>query len=81
MEAMYTIVDEEASHWRNIGKHLGLNDRDIISIEKRYGDRTREKCMHTLYKWRHMVTLNEYKISNLVMALRQCGLNNVAGKF
>ena len=79
MEAMYTIVDEESSHWRNIAKHLGLTDRDILGIERRYGDRTREKCMHMLYKWRHMVTLNDYKISNLVKALRSCGLNNVAG--
>ena len=54
---------------------------DIASIESKFGGRTREKLMHALYKWRYMVPLSEYKIANLVMALRSSGLAKTAGKY
>ena len=74
------MVDSAPSHWRNIARHLKHTDRDIISIESKFGGRTREKLMHALYKWRYMVPLKEYKVANLVMALRSCGLAKTAGK-
>lgn len=80
-EAMYMITDSSAKHWRLLSQRLGLTRGDIAQVENSLpSGRTREKCMHALYRWRSLVRLKEYKVASLILVLRECQLHDIAGR-
>ncbi len=79
-ECLYLVADSLAHNWRQIGLKLGLSLRNVLDIEGRCVGRPREKCMIMLYKWRIMVPLQEYKVTSIIQALRECGHQQMASK-
>ena len=79
-QAFYVLAEGVAGSWREVSKRLGLTPRDISDIENRFPGRPREKCMEALYKWRLLVSLQDFKVGSLIQAVKECGFNNVAGK-
>ena len=81
-KAFYAISDylPVCKQWRLLGQKLGLQAADIQRIEAIGEGRWREKCLNCLYKWRLLVPLQEFKIGNLVRALKQCGELAIAGE-
>ena len=80
-QAFYTLAEGASPIWREVAKRLGLTSLDVANIETRFPGRPREKCMEALYKWRLLVSLQDFKVGSLIQAVKECGLTSVAGTF
>lgn len=75
-DAIMYLKDNLKQEWRDVGRHLGLSESDIVHINSDYPGNTKEKCYQMLKKWEE-VSGSEATVSILADALKKSGRSDL----
>ena len=69
------IVSKYAARWKDIGRELGLDSHELITVDKNHHNQIEEGIRELLHKW--MNTISNATWEKLLVALKKLDLDPI----